>query len=234
MLSDFVLLVTGCIKPDPNVPFLEIKDYESRKEQYLESIKYYIEKTKIQRIVFCDNSLAQVAEELNVLARKHSKSFEWLSFSGNHAKAVSQGKGYGEGEIIEYALNHSTLLHDSEYFIKVTGRVIIKNVNFLLRFMHKKNMYFCRNSQTNIDTKFYGIPIQTYKNHFQDLYKKVDDNKGKYLENLFSDEIQQEQLKVYNFAVYPDAKGISGSTGKPYSIPLKRRIKLTIKSFLKM
>lgn len=234
MLKDYVLLITGCIDPNPDVPFLEIKSAESRRQQYIESLEYYIKKTKIKKIVYCDNSMAVKDNEINNLAIQYSKEFEWLSFMGDRVKVVTQGKGYGEGEIIEYALENSKLLQSANYFIKVTGRIIIKNIDFLTSFMNANRMYFCRNTSTNIDTKLYGLPIEAYKKDFLKLYDEVDDKNGKYLENLFSDRILKEQLTVHNYIVYPNVQGISGSTGKTYTLPMKTRIKLAIKSHLNM
>ena len=234
MLRDYVLLITGCIDPSPDVPFLEIKNAENRRRQYIESFEYYIKKTSIRKIVYCDNSMVLKSDEICKLANQYSKEFEWVSFMGDNVKAVAQGKGYGEGEIIEFALKHSRLLQNAHYFIKVTGRVIIKNINILLPFMNVNKMYFCRNTSTNVDTKLYGIPIEAYEKTFLTLYKEVDDRNGKYLENLFSERILGQHLPVHNFIVYPDAQGVSGSTGKSYTLPLKTRIKLTLKSHFKM
>ena len=234
MLKDFVLLITGCIDPNPNVPFLEIKNAENRRQQYIESIRYYIKETNIRKIVYCDNSKALIDDEISNLAKRYLKEFEWLSFKGDSVKAVTQGKGYGEGEIIEYALENSKQLQNSEYFIKVTGRVIVRNIDFLITFMNEHRMYFFRNSPTNVDTKLYGVPVESYKKDFLTLYKEVDDKNKKYLENLFSEQIIRNHLTPHSFVVFPNARGISGSTGKSYSLSLKSRIKLTIKSHLKM
>ncbi len=234
MLADYVLLITGCMHPNPDVPFLEIKNAENRRQQYLESFKYYIKNTSIKKIVYCDNSMAPKVDEISKIANRYSKEFEWLSFVGDNVKAVTQGKGYGEGEIIEFALEHSKLLKNAHCFIKITGRVIIKNINTLLPFMKMDKMYFCRNTPTNVDTKLYAIPIEVYKKYFLTLYKDVDDRNGKYLENLFSERILEQHMVIHNFIVFPDARGISGSTGKPYALPLRTRIKLSLKNHLKM
>jgi len=232
MLGNYVLLITGCINPDIDVPFLKITDYEYRRTEYIDSIKYYIEETNIKKIVFCDNSAENEPKELCELARRKSKQFEWLSFQGNNAKAVEQGKGYGEGEIIEYALKNSSLLKESKYFIKVTGRVKVRNIDCLLFFMKNSHLYFVRNSPFNVDTKVYGIPSEVYKKFFLYAFKEVDDIEGIYLEHLFSEVIVKNQLKIHNFVVFPNVQGISGSTGITYSVSLKRRIWLTIKSYI--
>ncbi len=234
MLKDYALLITGCIDPNPGVPFLEIRSSADRRKQYMESLEYYIKKTNIRKIVYCDNSMASKNDEISILANQYSKEFEWLSFQGDNVNAVEQGKGYGEGEIIKYALNNSKLLQKANYLIKVTGRVIVRNIDLLIAFMNTNRMYFCRNTSTNVDTKFYGLPIEAYKKDFLNLYKEVNDKKGKYLENVFSDRILERQIDVYSFIVFPNAQGISGSTGKSYTLPLKTRIKLTVKSHFKV
>lgn len=233
MLNNYVLLITGCIKPDEKVPFLKLKETEVRRKQYIDSIQYYINMPSIKRIVFCDNSSAVEVESLYELAKKKDKQFEWISFLGNTVESIKRGKGYGEGEIIEYALKKSKLIKESDYIIKVTGRIIIKNINFLLKYMHSDKLYFVRNTNINVDTKLYGIPIETYKKYFIDLYKSVDDINNRYLENLFSDAILDNKLKIHSFIVYPNVEGISGSTGKSYSYPLSKRVKLTIMDYLR-
>ncbi len=41
-------------------------------------------------------------------------------------------KGYGEGEIISYALNNSKYLKNSESFYKLTGGLTVENINDVL------------------------------------------------------------------------------------------------------
>ncbi|MBV8887332.1 MAG: hypothetical protein JO235_25510 [Chroococcidiopsidaceae cyanobacterium CP_BM_RX_35] len=41
--------------------------------------------------------------------------------------SLEYGKGWGEGEIIEYAINHSKILNKSTRFYKVTGRLFVEN-----------------------------------------------------------------------------------------------------------
>ena len=229
MLRDYALIITGCVDPDSSVPFLQLKDKTERAKQYIDSIHYYIEKTSIASIVFCDNSGTRAPEHLFELAQKYSKRFEWISFLGDKKKSVEQGKGYGEGEIIEYALSHSSILKSAGYIVKVTGRVVIRNINLLLRFMREDRIYFLRNTANNVDTKLYGMPILTYQHYFSKLYLDVDDLHGRYLENKFSDAIIKNGIHIDPFIVFPNAQGISGSTGQPYTIPIINRIKQTIK-----
>ena len=54
---------------------------------------------------------------------------------------LEQGKGYGEGEIIEYALKNSAFLHSEREFIKLTGRITIENLDAIIRKMQPGKMY---------------------------------------------------------------------------------------------
>ena len=229
MKNDYVLLVTGCISPDSKVPFLELKDNEERRKQYVKSLRYYIKHTNAKKIVYCDNSNQKYIPKLKKEASECNKQFEWVSFLGDTKKCLEKGKGYGEGEIIEYALKNSKLLKEASYFIKVTGRVIIKNYNILVRFMNKNNTYFLRNSADNIDTKFYGMSINNYKNFFMHSYNYVDDKNDKYLEHVFSDVIKDKSIAISDFIVFPNSVGVSGSTGEKYDLSFKRRLKENIK-----
>ena len=57
------------------------------------------------------------------------EKLESLSFTGNEKRIASCGKGYGEDDIIEYALKHSDLLKEATYFCKLTGWLKVDNIN---------------------------------------------------------------------------------------------------------
>ena len=66
---------------------------------------------------------------------------EYITFDGNSGFDRIKGKGYGEAIIILYAIKHSQKLHNCKFFIKVSERIIIENINrltssFLLVFKH--------------------------------------------------------------------------------------------------
>lgn len=231
MIRDYVLLITGCINPDNETPFLKIRDSSTRRKQYMESIRFYIEESHAKKIVFCDNSNQKADNNLEQIVKKNNKEFEWLSFCGNIEKAVEKGKGYGEGEIIDYALNHSRLLEESDYFVKVTGRILVKNINILLAAMNKRRTYFQCNSDNNVDTRLYGMPKHSYRDYFRDVYKTVDDTNGYYLEHAFAKVIHDYSVNIQHFVVCPNISGISGSTGEHYDLSLKQRVKITLKNY---
>ena len=108
-----------------------VMDAGLREQQYTDSILFYIGSAAIKKIVVCDNSGFDYSkvERLSAGAKQHGKEIEFLSFQGDKDKIKQQGKGYGEGEIMAYTLKNSRLLGEGSDFFKVTGRVIVLNID---------------------------------------------------------------------------------------------------------
>ena len=119
-----VLIITGTIEPVKQDK-LVVQDSKVRLEQYLACIRYYIEQDGIQKIVFCDNSnyvneeLSLIKDDLQTHAQMNRKELEWLTFQGDFAAVQTFGKGFGEGEIMEYVMAHSELMKSEDYFVIV-------------------------------------------------------------------------------------------------------------------
>lgn len=141
-INKTVLLITGCIKPNPSTFQLSLTDVEQRLKQYIECIKWGIEKTAFVKIVFIDNSGFTVNPVLIDYAKQRGKQLEWLSFLGNEKMIELCGKGYGEGEIIEYGLKYSELLRGAAYFCKLTGRLKVENINRFTKLAKMDKSYF--------------------------------------------------------------------------------------------
>jgi len=234
--KDIVLLITGCISPDSFVPVLALKDPVERRRQYIKSIKYYIQNTFFKNIVYCDNSGAVADEELKFLADKYQKNFEWLSFVGDSKKCIDCGKGYGEGEIVNYALEHSSIMSQCSFMIKITGRLKVTNLELLLRFAAMDKVQFLPNKTMDrrhyINTRIYMMPIEVYRQCFKDAYLLVDDEKGVFMEHAFGICSDKNAIKYKKFIVCPRIVGGSGSTGRVYQTDLAEHIKNTLKMYL--
>ena len=219
-----VLLITASILPQEK-RFLKLKEPKQRLKQYLDSLRFYIVHTNITRIVLCDNSGYEFpVENMLALARKYGKKLEIIQFIGNKEKIAVNGKGYGEGEIIEYSLQHSCLLREAKYFIKITGRIKVTNIDKIIEKMDITKVYMnkvIRNfrrpkKETEIDTILYGIPKGIYATTLADAYMSVCDKRGIYLEHVFYDRIVQNKLVIYNIPQFPIINGVSGTLGNRY------------------
>lgn len=220
--QEMVLLITGCIKPEANQKFLVLVNYEERLKQYVESIKYYIKESVFHNIVFCENSGFEYEEIDSIIemARKYYKNIEWISFNGNKEKIIECGKGYGEGEIIKYALEHSDLMKSSHAFAKVTGRLVIKNINQLMKNVQVNRNYFNRDIYRGhgIDTRFYICEIKFYKNFLENAYEMtyIGTEKVVALEDVFYNVLKKSTYR--SLIRYPIFVGKSGGNGRDYSL----------------
>ena len=199
--------------------FVRIKNPEERLDQYMDSLKFYIINTNIRKIVFCDNSgYGFNKEELYLLADRNHKEVEIIQFIGDKNSIEKYGKGYGEGELVKYALENSRLLEETDYFIKVTGRLKVRNINIIKNKIDLNKIYFNKNVGEHqlMDTVIYCIPKKIYIRYFMNAYKQVCDSEGRYIEQVFKDIIYSKDLKIYNTPSYPFIEGFSGSTGDKY------------------
>ncbi len=220
-----VILVTGTLVPGTDVFALQLTDRDKRITEYAEGLKELLRGRagSVDKVVFCENSgdepaLQSLREQL--AAEMTGNRLEILSFQGDHNKVAMYGKGYGEGEIINYALANSRILKNEEEFVKLTGRVTIENLDAILKKMKKGTLYFNpvkiygKDKQT--DTKFYKLPIKVYERYFSKLYRQVRDKEGIYIEHLFWGCLKENRLSFRNTPEYPRYKGTSGSVGISY------------------
>lgn len=212
-------VVTGTLYPKASVFRVNLSDAEERLKQYAECLRFLSESREVTKIVFCDNSgCFDLMEKLKVM-NGDIQNAEYLCFKGSD-DVVKYGKGYGEGEILKYVWNNSELLRTETEFIKITGRIIIRNLDMVIQKMKPEINYFntvrpfTRDGQ--IDTKFYKISKESFEKYFLDVYKQVRDQENVYLEHVYYNVIKNEKIKHRNFSVYPVYEGVSGSIGTSY------------------
>ena len=220
--NEATLLIVGCIAPTQNVPNVQIRDVNERFHEYQESIRWALCDTPFRNVVFCDNSGYDLSslEDFKIVALRKQKNLEIVSFQGNIEEVTIHGKGYGEGEIIKYVLEHSALLCETDCFYKLTGRLTISNIDEILKRTHGE-IYFNLNYPywNMFDTRFYKISIKAYKQYFRDAYRRVDDDNLQWLEKIFYDIAKEKALtsKIKCYP-YPQFVGKSGSTGADYHV----------------
>ncbi len=228
-LNQVVLIITGCISPNLHQQFLVLKDENERLKQYISSILFYIEESPLKKIVFCENSNYKYSGigELEKIAENSGKQFEWLSFQGDFERVKTDGKGYGEGEIIEYALNNSKMMQQCISFAKVTGRLKIRNINdFFVKIKTNRN-YFNRDiyGGRGVDTRFYICNKDFFNTHLLTAYRElIVDGRMFSIENVYY-KILKKIGCFSSLRSYPDFQGVSGGNGINYSemsIPLRR------------
>lgn len=200
------------------MPYTSINNPEQRKKQYVDAINYYLSQTNYP-IVFSENSGTDITALFPDAIS--SGRLEYLTFTGNQNK--ERGKGYGECEIIQYALENSQIIrkYKSHSIAKITGRLIIKNINtiiYLHTFILPKRTTICaiNSNLTFPDSRFIIASKQFYLT-FLNYKENIYDSKGYYFEHALCDTIKKETFFSFSpFLIMPQIEGISGSTGEVY------------------
>jgi len=216
-------------------PFVELADSEKRINLTLESIERWLEITGYINIVICDGSGYNFSQDMR--NRFPSHKIECIFFKNDFELVATQGKGYGEGQIINYALENSEYLRNVDYFVKCTSKLWV--LNFCILLMHWNNIFQCEVVYANknsvrmvkpiyIDTRFYITNKKFYTDHLGDAYKHVNDHNGYYLERSFKDSLLRQKfaLSQFLFRYPPSIEGISGSTGEVYKTSTLNKILL--------
>ena len=216
-----IILLTSCVNPN-GMPFTALSDIDVRKQQYLDALWFYINNTSLP-IVYVDNSNFDI-EQFKIFHANVYKRLELLSFEGNSDKV--HGKGYGELEIIDYAIRHSEIINKNKdvSLIKITGRLKITNINGIIkqiryRILPYSNSIICSmNSDFSMaDSRLIIAPISFYEKLVE---RKADifDFKGIYLEHILSILIKSHYTNLYHpFLIEPQFEGVSGSTSTVYN-----------------
>lgn len=215
--KEFAIVLTATINVPKNVPFLVLKDSEIRKKQYIDNIVFLLKNVNCERIIFCDNSDSQCPDNLLDLAIKVKKKFEWLTFESNSKLISAYGKGFGEAEILNYVINNSKLLKEVNFFIKITGRLIVRNINSIIRTIDNESNWFLTYGDNDIlkkvDTRLYGVRIEDFKNILMDPYKGSNRPYESSIELVYADAINASAFDIKSFRVMPNFIGISGGYG---------------------
>lgn len=221
-----LLIITGCIIVDKGMPYVNLRDKETRLADYIKTIRWAIDETAFNDIIFCDNSNYDfgINDEFKQLIDKSieaAKNLELYSFQGDVAAINERGKGYGEGEILKYIYNHSKLMKEYGYFYKITGRLTINNINKVVLSEKKENIFIFDVRREEIDTRFYKMKTEDYQKNFMEIYKKTNDMAGVYLEHLYYPILYMNRIPFCRFNRSLEFRGISGTTGNCYDYHFK-------------
>lgn len=244
------LLLTSAVNCDQNVPYVALKKHEERLFQTLCCLISWSQASCISPIVLCDNT--QLNYDFSPIvnyAKKYGVELEVLTFKGNVEETKKRGKGYGEGEIIQYALTHSRHLQDANIsFYKLTSRVFIPNFPAIHKQCNEFPTVFqkagpgssslikrvvCKlfdRMYATTPTIFYKCNVGFYRKYLLSASTNVNDRKNYYLEHAFYRALSGQKLPTFD--TLPFFIGISGTSGKILSGDYVQNIKILAKKFL--
>ena len=215
MKRSYVILLTACVNPG-GMPFTVLNDTSERLRQYREALNFYLNETTLP-IVFCENTLCDFSEDYKEYIA--SGRLEYITFDGNNFDK-SRGKGYGEALIMEEAFRHSRLLDQCNFVVKITGRLIVRNISQLVKdnrrmFTDTIQTFYPNNNMA--DSRLVILPKLFCIDDFLARKDSINDTEGYYFEHLLYDAVISRKKYIYvPFLHVPLIDGVSGSTGNLY------------------
>ena len=216
------ILITSSITPHDTA--VKLADPQQRLFHAIESIEQWIKIAPKSRLVLCDGSNFDF--EPIVKERFPYASIECLCFENDALKIADFGRGYGEGEIVKFALNHSVYLRDSDAFAKCSSKLWVENYaecvkkwrgDCLFSGVFKNTFSTLRSIEMiQVDTRFYVVQNNFYRKNLIDAHHKIGLAPGFGLEDSFHQVLLTTKQLRYLFAIPPVIKGVGGGTGTYY------------------
>lgn len=217
MSNKTVLLLTACINPN-GMSFTVVNNEMDRLHEYLRSLEWYLSNTKY-KILFVENTNYDVGsyfkEEIEV------GRLECLTFDGNKFDR-SLGKGFGESLIIEYALSNSRLLKTTNSVVKITGRIIVENIERIVKSSNPNCVYADIGRSKKDWDMLYSVCVIApigFWNLFVQNKNMINDSKDIYFEHVLKYTVDGwlENKGLFSIINRPIKYiGRSGSTGQKY------------------
>lgn len=201
--SDFIILLTATITPN-SYSKLKITEPKVRKQQYLETLNFYIQKTNF-KIVFAENS-GDPLYEFPLLPER----IEYLTFKSEPIEP-DRGKAYKELELIDFALKNSEFIQKAKGIAKITGRLKVLNFNrlsakFLKLSMKYDHLVYANSYKlNNMDSRCFFFTLDFWP------YQR---NTGKNITLLYNFELSLwDSIRQYN--------RVNGKSYIPFYEPLR-------------
>lgn len=211
------LIMTATFRAEAT-PYLVIRQEDVRLQHYLCALVAWSRTKNVQRIVLAENSNTDF-DFSNVIRHmeRAGKEIEVLVFDGNK-EAERLGKGFGEGEILEYVYNNSILLRRNTAFYKVTGRLFVSNFDDVSRCTSSADAFHAKFSKRGkppkISTTFFKCSLALFGTRLVDAYRQVDEHNGVFIEHVYFNQLRAVDLP--DFGAVPALVGQQASTGKIY------------------
>jgi len=225
-----ILLTSSIVAHDQSVV---LKSSEARLGLVIKSIEQWLKVDPQQRLVLCDGSNFDISKIVGI--KFPGARIESLTFENDKNLVMLYGRGYGEGEIVRYALKNSRFIAQSGCFAKCTSKLWVKNFKSCVSSWTGEALFkgvfqdelnpFTSTKFIYIDTRFYVVNVPFYEQFFLDAHKRINKKQGIGLENCFHQIFIEQGFSEYLFSTTPIIYGVSGGGGEHYSNPLHRRVK---------
>jgi hypothetical protein len=234
---NFPLLITATIRPHAG-QIGRLLDPVTRRRQYAGALRSLaVRPCGIKEFVFCENS-GEPFPEFASIQELFSRNNLVLHFFQEQLSSEDKipGKGWGEGWLIGRVLETNLILKRAKGFFKLTGRYKVVNLKAVVACIGRAysdptahpvfvcQSYLMTSRGPYVDSQFFWAQTEFYKQNLVDVYTKVDDHGGVYLEHAIGSGLHalagQCRIGVLPFTVI--LKGVSGHSSEPVSNPRQR------------
>lgn len=208
------ILLTWTIDPNKNVD-TEFKNTIIRYHEYIYNIIYLLFYWNFENIVFCENSWYEIIgkDKLFELAKILNKNLEIIQFKWNTKMTLEKWHGFGEQEIIEYAVKNSKYINAEKIFMKITGRYRFVNINQINEHINENKPYFLKIMPSTfepsikikkINTWLFISTVDFFEKYLIWAGKDVDDvTNNKSLESVYYDRIINNKRLTNYMPIWP-------------------------------
>ncbi len=229
-----MFIINGFSK-STNTDGLKRNSVLDRESDYYNALVFYA-KLGIP-IFFCENSMYH-SEKISKFCDENSNCIELISFL---SKESYLGKSHGEKEIFDFAHKNSKTIKNSEFVVKLTGRLIVENIAKIIQNLMKKDFMVSANISRNLsfsDSRFFVYKKEFYLDYFEPMLKKfLSDERRFYFEFCLARGIHNLMAHQNGFILlpfYPKYIGRNGTTDKKYKKAFIKEIKYRIYTRIKI
>ena len=225
-----VLVTSSVVAHDASV---RLRDTDERLRLAMESVAEWLKIEPRQPLVLCDGSSFNFTNSVQKAFPK--ARIECLPFENPQELVRQFGRGYGEGEIVRYALHHSHFISEANCFAKCSSKLWVKNFHecmhwwngdFLCKGVFLEAFSTIRKTKFHhIDTRFYVASKSFYELHLMDAHQKINIEAGYGLEECFHQVLMQSGIRGVLIPVPPLIEGVGGGTAKYYRNSTRRVLK---------
>jgi hypothetical protein len=228
--------------------YVKVADSKVRESQYLSALRTLlsIQNPIVGGITFIENSGADLAP-FHALVAEHNPHRKQVEFIGLNMNEFPRelGIGYGEFRALDKGISDSKLIASGTYLVKLTGRLIVRNLAPLLAALPEKfdmaaDVEPFKDPTTGwVDSRLMIFSRDFYFEKVMGLYQGVNGSQGVAIEHILYQMIRQSPGAgiVARLPREPQWVGFSGSTGMRYdslSMRLKYPPKVVCRAFHRM
>lgn len=215
--NQICIMLTACVNPN-GMSYTALQNVDERELQYRKALSYYLSETDVS-VIFVENTCSDFSADYSEYIE--SGRLEYITFDGNNYDKTL-GKGFGEALIIKEAFKRSRFLMNSKYVVKITGRLVIRNIQQVLssRLLYFNHLFRADLREgVHLWTTLFVIETKMLKTIIDQNIDAINDSKGVFFEHaIYNGLTLDKSVKFIPFLQETHVEGVSGTvSGRTYA-----------------